>query len=76
MSISGQTSIHSIYSRSAQGAYALPTASCKAIYASLLLARTTGKNAAIYYSNDALTCSTIPSWHAVPSAYFVEGPNG
>lgn len=74
--LSGQTAIHSICSHSAQGTCALPAASFKAIYATLLLARTTGKNVAIYDSNDALTGASTPSWNAVPSAHFVEGPNG
>jgi hypothetical protein len=42
---------------------------CKAIYTLLLVARSTGQQVQWYY-NDALTCSTHPSWADLTGWYY------
>lgn len=45
---------------------------CKAMYARLLIAETTGKSLTMYF-NDSLTCSTQPSWQYLTGMYFGPG---
>ncbi len=74
VAVAGSTPIHGICSIETQANYGFTVASCKAAYASILSARLAGKGIVLYYNDDRLSCSTIPSWGAVPSTYFVEGP--
>lgn len=70
----GGTPVHAICNIQTQGSYAMPTTVCKAAYASLVAARIAGKNMMLYYFDNGFSCTTLPSWGAVPAAYFVEGP--
>ena len=68
------TPIHNICNVNTQGSYQMSVASCKITYSSLLAAKMTSRPVNIFY-NDNLTCSNLPSWGAVNSVYFVEGPD-
>ena len=75
VSVANSTPIHYICNLASQGGYSMSVPSCKAAYATLLSARLTGKSVGIYYGNEPVTCNTLPSWGAAPSAYFIEGPD-
>jgi hypothetical protein len=75
ISLANSTPIHYVCSVSAQGSYGINVASCKASYAAILAARLSGKTIVIYYGDNGMTCGTLPSWGAVPSAYFIQGPD-
>lgn len=74
LALSGSTPIHAICNVNAQDGWGFTVGACKAVYASLLAARLTGKGVTVYYHENGLTCSTLPSWGAAP-AYHIEGPN-
>lgn len=59
-----------------QGSYAFDTQTCKALYATVLSAKTTGQSVTIFYGDSSYSCSTITPWSSMPSAYFILGPNG
>ncbi len=73
VSIASSTPIHYICSLASQGNFSMSVPSCKAAYATLLAARLTSKSVGIYYGNEPVTCSTLPIWAPVPSAYFIDG---
>lgn len=70
----GPSQIHTICNMASQGTFAMSVPSCKAAYASLVAARLASKNMTIYYTDDGLTCETIPNWGLAPKTYFVQGP--
>jgi len=74
VSLANSTAIHSICSVVTQGSFAMPVPVCKAAYASLVSARVAGKSMVLYYNDSAFTCTSIPNWGQMPSAYYVEGP--
>lgn len=70
----GSTPIHSICNVVAQGSWAIAVPVCKAIYASVVAAKISGKTMTIFYGDNGATCTTFQPWGAVPSTYFVTGP--
>jgi hypothetical protein len=66
--------IHYVCSLGTQGAYTINVASCKGSYAAILAAQLSGREIRIFYSPNGLTCGTLPSWAAVPTAYFIQAP--
>ncbi|WP_432720760.1 hypothetical protein R0381_002952 [Jeongeupia wiesaeckerbachi] len=66
--------IHSICNLDARAGYSFVPSGCKAAYATLLAAKTADKTVSISYGGDAYTCSSIPAWAVMTSAYFVDGP--
>lgn len=75
VSLSHPTPRHYICSMAAQGSYRMTVPACKAVYATLVAAKLTSKSVSIFYRPNEATCETLPSWTAVPSAYFVQGPD-
>ncbi|MEO7496597.1 MAG: hypothetical protein ABIV04_16800 [Massilia sp.] len=75
VALTNVTPVHLICSIEQQGTFTMSVPSCKATYAAFLAARLAGKTMVVYYHETGLTCATLPSWGAVPSVYFVEGPN-
>ena len=57
-----------------QGTWAFDVQTCKSVYATILAAKAMDKSLTIYYSDNSYTCSNIPPWSAMPSAYFIVGP--
>lgn len=68
------TPIHRICALVNQGTYQINPLTCKAVYASLLVARSTGKSATIFYGDNGSTCTTLPAWQPVSNVYFLESP--
>jgi hypothetical protein len=75
VSLSNPTPRHYICSMAAQGTYRMTVAACKAVYATLVTAKLSNKSVSIFYRPNEMTCETLSSWAAVPSAYFVQGPD-
>ncbi len=69
------TPIHKICNLNDATGWTPSVAVCKSIYAQILSAKLAGKNIVIYYSDNIYSCSSLPSWGSVPSAYFVQGPD-
>jgi len=72
--LANSTPIHLICSVTTQGTFTMTIPSCKASYAAIMSARLVGKKITLYYNDPALTCSNLGDWKAVPSTYFVQGP--
>jgi len=72
VSLNDSVHVHAICSVNEQGAFGVTTAACRSMYATLLLAKSTSRDAHLYYSDMAFTCATIPNWGKMPSTYFVE----
>ena len=75
VSLSNSTPVHLICSVGVQGGYVMSVPSCKFAYAAFLAARVAGKTMVVYYHDNGQTCGTLPSWGAVSSVYFVQGPD-
>lgn len=74
VAVSDWTPIHFICSVTTQSNYSMSVPACKAAYAAFMNARLSGKRITIYYNDNGLACNTLPSWGAVNSVYFIEGP--
>jgi len=68
------TPINKICSLEDNTLYSIKPPTCKAIYAALLSANALDKEVYVFYSDESYTCSNIPPWSPMPSAYYVQGP--
>ena len=73
VSVGSSVAINTICSIESQGGFSATANVCKAMYATLLTAKLSGKSVTLYYSNPALaSCGSIAQWSTQPSMYFVE----
>lgn len=47
---------------------------CRAIYATLITAKTLDRSITLYYNPNGYSCSSFPSWARIPGVYFLQGP--